>query len=56
MDCIDCHNAAAHRIAPTAEQAVDRAIAGGQLNRQLPFVRREAIRLVKSGYATRIRR
>ena len=50
MDCIDCHNAAAHRIAPTAEQAVDRAIAGGQLNRQLPFVRREAIRLVKSSY------
>ena len=28
MDCIDCHNAAAHRIAPTAEQAVNRAMAG----------------------------
>ena len=25
MDCIDCHNAAAHRISPTAEQAVNRA-------------------------------
>ena len=24
MDCIDCHNAVAHRISPTAERAVDR--------------------------------
>lgn len=51
MDCIDCHNAAAHRIAPSAEQAVNRAIAGGSLNRSLPFVRREAVRLLKSDYA-----
>ena len=29
MDCIDCHNVVAHRVAPTAEQAVDRAIASG---------------------------
>ena len=27
MDCIDCHNVPAHRIAPTAEQAVDAALA-----------------------------
>ena len=26
MDCIDCHNVVAHRIAPTAERAVDEAI------------------------------
>src|SRR4029434_5373546 len=50
-DCIDCHNAAAHRISPTAEQAVDRAIAGGRISRQLPFVRREAVRLLKSDYS-----
>jgi hypothetical protein len=50
MDCIDCHNASAHRIAPTAEQAVDRAIASGRVGRQLPFVRREAVRLVKGDY------
>ena len=48
MDCIDCHNAAAHRISPTAEQAVDRAIAAGRIDRTLPFVRREAVRLLKS--------
>src|SRR5690606_6063875 len=46
MDCIDCHNTAAHRIAPTAEQAVDRAIAAGEVSRTLPFVRREGVRLV----------
>ena len=52
MDCIDCHNAAAHRIAPTAEQAVDRAIARERVDRRLPFVRREAVRLVKSDHPT----
>jgi nitrate/TMAO reductase-like tetraheme cytochrome c subunit len=52
MDCIDCHNVVAHRIAPTPEQAVDRAIGGGQISRTLPFVRREAVRLVKAEHAT----
>ena len=46
MDCIDCHNAVAHRISPTAEQAVNRAIAAGAISAQLPFVRREAVRLL----------
>jgi len=52
MDCMDCHNAAAHRIAPTAEQAVDRAIARERVDRRLPFIRREAVRLVKSDHPT----
>jgi len=51
MDCTDCHNTAAHRISPTAERAVDRAMAAGQINRSLPFVRREGVRLVKGEYA-----
>ena len=50
MDCTDCHNTAAHRISPTAERAVDRAIAAGQISRTLPFVRREGVRLVKAEY------
>jgi nitrate/TMAO reductase-like tetraheme cytochrome c subunit len=53
MDCIDCHNTPAHRIAPTAEQAVDGAIAAGAVDRKLPFVRREAVRLVKADYPTK---
>jgi nitrate/TMAO reductase-like tetraheme cytochrome c subunit len=50
MDCIDCHNGAAHRISPSAEQAVNRAMAAGQISPALPFVRREAVRLLKSEY------
>jgi hypothetical protein len=52
MDCIDCHNVAAHRIATTAEQAVDGAIASGGISQKLPFVRRESVRLVKAEYPT----
>jgi hypothetical protein len=52
MDCIDCHNVVAHRVAPTPEQAVDRAIATGRIPRRLPFVRREAVRLMKASHAT----
>lgn len=50
MDCIDCHNSVGHRIAPTAERAVDDAIAAGTINRTLPFIRREGVRLLKVDY------
>jgi hypothetical protein len=50
MDCIDCHNVVAHRIAPSAEQAVDRAMASGALPQNLPFVRREGVRLLQAKY------
>jgi hypothetical protein len=52
MDCIDCHNTPGHRISPTAEQAVDAAIAAGDVNRELPFIRREGVRVVKGEYPT----
>ena len=52
MDCVDCHNVTAHRIAPTVEQAVDRAIASGSVSADLPFVRREAVRLLSASHAT----
>jgi nitrate/TMAO reductase-like tetraheme cytochrome c subunit len=52
MDCIDCHNVVAHRISPTPEQAVDAAITSGRISRSLPFVRREAVRLVKADHTT----
>ena len=47
MDCVSCHNSIGHRIAPTAEGAVDAAIAAGTIDRALPFVRRESVRLLK---------
>jgi hypothetical protein len=55
MDCIDCHNVPAHRIAPSAEQAVDAAMAAGEISRGLPSVRRESVRLVKAAYPTQER-
>jgi hypothetical protein len=42
MDCTDCHNRYGHPFAPTAEKAVDEALARGLLPR-LPLVRREAL-------------
>jgi nitrate/TMAO reductase-like tetraheme cytochrome c subunit len=53
MDCVDCHNVAAHRIATAPEEAVDEAIAAGRLDRGLPFVRREGVRLMKANHSTR---
>ena len=52
MDCIDCHNVVAHRIAPTPEQAVDREIAAGRIPRELPFIRREGVRLMTATHGT----
>jgi hypothetical protein len=50
MDCVDCHNTVGHPIFPAAEQAVDSAIAAGEVSRKLPFVRREGVRLLKTSY------
>jgi nitrate/TMAO reductase-like tetraheme cytochrome c subunit len=50
MDCVDCHNTIGHRILPTPEKAVDRAIAAGRIDRRLPFVRREGVRVLKQAY------
>jgi len=52
MDCVDCHNAVGHRVAPTVESAVNAAIAEGQIGRQLRFIRREAVRILSVEYPT----
>ena len=52
MDCIDCHNTVGHPIAPTAEQAVDQAIAAGLISRRLSYARREGVKLLKAPYAS----
>ena len=52
MDCIDCHNTVGHPMAATPEQGIDGAIAAGLVSRDLPFVRREGVRLVKASYPT----
>jgi hypothetical protein len=48
MDCVDCHNRPSHRFAPTAERAVNELLATGAASRELPFLKREAVRLLKT--------
>jgi hypothetical protein len=49
MDCVDCHNRPTH-IYDSAGPAVDRAISEGQIDRSLPFVKREGLRLIDAEY------
>jgi hypothetical protein len=50
MECADCHNRPSHSMAATPERAVDAAIAQGDIPVTLPFVRREAVKLLKASY------
>ena len=47
MDCVDCHNRPTHIYDPTPEVAVDRALAHGKLDVTLPFLRKQAVALLK---------
>lgn len=46
MDCLDCHNRSAHAFAATPERAVDEVLGRRGMRRDLPFIRREALRLL----------
>jgi hypothetical protein len=52
MDCMDCHNRPSHQLAATAGRAVDNAIEHGAIPTTLPFVRREAVKLVGADYTS----
>jgi hypothetical protein len=52
MDCVDCHNRPSHPMAPSAEKALDAAIAAGEIPRTLPFIRREGVKALKASYST----
>jgi len=47
MDCVDCHNRPTHVYDALPERAVDRALALGKLDRSLPYLRREAVALLR---------
>jgi len=51
MDCIDCHNRAAHTFV-TAEDALNRAMAEGAVSPDLPWVHKEGLALLKATYAS----
>ncbi len=49
MDCVDCHNRATH-IYQESGRAVDEKIRLGAIDRDLPFIRREAVAALRGGY------
>ena len=51
MDCIDCHNRAAHTFV-TAEDALNRSMAEGAISPELPWVHKEGLALLKASYAS----
>jgi hypothetical protein len=52
MDCVDCHNRPSHTFRlPEAE--IDLAIEKSHVPRDLPYVRREGLRLLEATYADR---
>ena len=51
MDCVDCHNRPAHNY-QSARNEVDSAIAEGRIDRSLPFVKREAMRVIQEKYSS----
>jgi hypothetical protein len=51
MQCVDCHNRAAHSF-ETAERAIDQAIARGEIPSGLPFVKKTGLELLKVSYSS----
>jgi len=49
MDCIDCHNRAAHSF-ETPEEALNKDMAAGAPNTSLPFAHKQGLALITSSY------
>lgn len=47
MDCVDCHNRPTHIYDPLPGVAVDQAISYAKIDSTLPFVRKQAVALLK---------
>ncbi len=52
MDCIDCHNRPTH-VFELAGNAVDRQMVNGRISNTLPFIKKEAVELLKASYPDR---
>jgi hypothetical protein len=50
MDCVDCHNRPGHSFDPSADRAVNRALAEGTIPRNVPFIKREAMAALTQTY------
>src|SRR5580658_6521154 len=52
MDCMDCHNRSAH-VFELPEAAVDKQMLSGQISTNLPFVKKEAVEVLRRDYSDR---
>ncbi len=50
MDCLDCHTRPSHRF-KTATRAIDEALALGEINADLPWIRKYGLSVLRAGYA-----
>lgn len=51
MNCIDCHNRVGHPL-PNPRRALDSALALDEIDPELPYIKREGMRILWSGFAT----
>ncbi|MBI4354526.1 MAG: NapC/NirT family cytochrome c, partial [Candidatus Omnitrophica bacterium] len=51
MDCVDCHNRPSHIYYPP-DRAIEQSFEAGRLDRSLPYLKREGIRLLAQPYAS----
>lgn len=49
MDCVDCHNRPSHNYRSPGSE-IDAAIRDGQIDRSLPFIKREGLRIIDAQY------
>jgi len=49
MDCVDCHNRPSHIYQPPGNE-IDKAMTAGLIDRTLPFVKRESLRIIDAEY------
>ena len=51
MDCLDCHNRPSHRYKLPMDE-VDDAMAKGYMDKSLPYLKRESMRVLKGEYTS----
>jgi hypothetical protein len=51
MDCVDCHNRPTHAF-ELPHRGLDREITAGSISRDLPFVKKKALELLKAKYTS----
>lgn len=52
MDCVDCHNRPTHAF-DLPHRAIDRALEEGKIPRDLPWIKKKAVELIKASYPDR---